>query len=245
MLDSFSIIFGMSTIAALIWLGWAPSDYARRAASPSRLMAAGMAALVGGLFGARLVYVVLHWSHFLSHPLEALALWTGGLSGFGGFIGALAGIWLFARRGKHQFWELADALARPAAIMGAAVWAGCWMTSCAYGLPVDWGILQPDIFGLQAARWPAALLAALAAAGWALVLPRLEEHFSSQTSGQVAGLTVTWLGFTMLGVSLLRADPTILYGGIRQETWGAAIMIGIGSIVWIRRLRTAKGVQPQ
>jgi prolipoprotein diacylglyceryltransferase len=244
MLDSFSIIFGLSTLASLIWLGWFPSDFARRVDTPNRLMAAGLAALIGGLMGARLVYVVIHWTYFQSHPVDILALWSGGLSGFGGLLGAVTGVWFYARGSTPRFWDLVDALSRPAAVMSAAGWAGCWMTGCAYGLPADWGFVQPDIFGRQAARWPTALLAALATAGWALMLPRLEEYLPNRPGGQVAALTLGWLGITMLAVSLLRADPTILYGGIRQETWGAAIVIALASTAWSCRLRTAKGEQP-
>jgi prolipoprotein diacylglyceryltransferase len=244
MLDSFTVIFAISALASLIWLGWAPSNDALQAGSPTRLMVAGTAALFGGLMGARSIYVVLHWGYFQSNLLDIPMLWKGGLSGFGGLIGAAAGAWIYARGAKLQFWTLADALARPAAAMSTAIWAGCWMTGWAYGTPVDWGILQADIFGRQTARWPAALLAALGSAGWALILPWLEKRWSKRINGQIACLTLGWLGVMILTVSLLRADPTILYAGIRQETWAAAIAIMLAIIAWIYRLRTAKEVHP-
>lgn len=244
MLNSFSMIFSLSAIAALVWLGWAQSENARRGVTPVRLMAAGLAALMGGLSGARFVYVALHISYFQNHLVEILALWTGGLSGVGGLIGTVAGIWVFARGARAQFWDLADALSRPAAAMSAAIWAGCWMTGCAYGLPVEWGIVEPDIFGRQQARWPATLMAALATAVWVFILPWIETRFSNRGAGLTASLTMAWVAITMLVVSLLRADPTILYGGIRQETLGAASVLLLASIALIFHLRTEKGVQP-
>lgn len=241
--DSFSTIFGLSAILSLAWLGWAPSDFARQVEGPLRLMMAGVMALLGGLLGARLVFVLLHWRYFQIHPWESLALRSGGLSGVGGALGALAGCWLYSRFRKRGFLDLADALARPAIVMSAAIWSGCWLTGCAYGIPVDWGIIQPDVFGRQAARLPAALLAAAACAGWGLILPWLEPQMAGRPAGLVAGISLAWLGVVMMAVSLLRADPTILYGGLRQETWGAGIVVALAAAMLAHRTKTTKGVQ--
>jgi phosphatidylglycerol:prolipoprotein diacylglycerol transferase len=241
--DSFSIIFGFSAVIALAWLGWAPSDFARQVEMPHRLMMAGLFTLVGGLLGARLLYVALHWRYFQIHLLESFAFWSGGLSGFGGVVGSIAGCWSYSRFLDRSFWGLADALARPAAIMSAALWSGCWLTYSAYGSPVAWGIIQPDIFGREAARWPVALMAAAASAVLGIVLPWLEQRMSDRPSGIVAGLSLAWLAIVMLGASLLRADPTILYGGIRQETWGAGILVVLAAAMLSFRMKTSKGVQ--
>src|SRR5260221_9477919 len=50
----------------------------------------------GVILGGRLGYVLFYKpEHYLSHPLEILQIWTGGLSFHGGFLGVLVGIALF------------------------------------------------------------------------------------------------------------------------------------------------------
>lgn len=240
--DSFTMVFCLSAIASLIWLGWSPSELARRVDTPNHLLLAGSAVLLSSLIGARLVYVVLHWVYFQHHLPEIVALWRGGLSGFGGALGGLVGGWIFCRIGKHSLWMLGDAVALPVTAMSVAVWSGCWLTGCAYGRPVDGGILQPDIFGQEAARWPAALIAACASAVWAIALPWLEKRFNNWPEGMIAAMTLSWLAIIMLGVSLLRGDPTLLYGGIRQETWGAGIMLALALTATFSRISSHKGV---
>src|SRR3989339_250995 len=45
-----------------------------------------------GIVGARLVHVLLYQPHyFIEHPQEIIAVWHGGLSSFGGLIGASIG----------------------------------------------------------------------------------------------------------------------------------------------------------
>jgi phosphatidylglycerol:prolipoprotein diacylglycerol transferase len=56
-------------------------------------------ATLGVVLGGRLAYVVFYNPlHFLSHPLEIPAVWTGGMSFHGGLAGAALAVWLFARR---------------------------------------------------------------------------------------------------------------------------------------------------
>ena len=47
---------------------------------------------------------------YLSHPLEALAVWQGGMSFHGGALGVIAAIWLFARRRRQSILEIGDAV---------------------------------------------------------------------------------------------------------------------------------------
>lgn len=69
----------------------------------SRMFVYDAAALVvvAALVGARLGHVLLYEpAYFIAYPLEIFALWHGGLSSFGGFVGgAAAGLWYIQ---KHK-----------------------------------------------------------------------------------------------------------------------------------------------
>jgi phosphatidylglycerol---prolipoprotein diacylglyceryl transferase len=54
---------------------------------------------LGVILGGRLGYVVFYSpAQFLQNPAEILALWTGGMSFHGGFLGVVVVCWLYARR---------------------------------------------------------------------------------------------------------------------------------------------------
>ena len=66
----------------------------------------------GAVRGGRLGYALFYnTGYYLSHPLEILWVWTGGMSFHGGLIGVVLAVVLFARRSQRRFFEVADFLA--------------------------------------------------------------------------------------------------------------------------------------
>ena len=76
-------------------------------------------ALVGSIVGARLAYVINHFSDFES-PVEIFQVWRGGISLLGGIIGGIAASCLWARRHRISFWKATDAAA-PGLALGIVV----------------------------------------------------------------------------------------------------------------------------
>lgn len=75
-------------------------------------------ALLSGIVGARLVYVLTNWGDYASQPAEILRIDHGGLSWHGGLAGGLLAGWLYAKpRAGAEFWRLAD-LAVPGLALG-------------------------------------------------------------------------------------------------------------------------------
>src|SRR5690606_16903242 len=68
-------------LALLVWQGH------RRDARPLAWLDTGLAALVGGIIGARLVHAAIHWEYFSEHPIEIAEVWRGGLSWQGAVVG--------------------------------------------------------------------------------------------------------------------------------------------------------------
>jgi phosphatidylglycerol---prolipoprotein diacylglyceryl transferase len=74
-------------------------------------------AIVGVLLGARFFHVfVFEFDRYGFDPLAWIAVWRGGLSFHGGFMGALAAIVLFAHRENIPIYSITDRLAVPVAI---------------------------------------------------------------------------------------------------------------------------------
>lgn len=68
--------------------------------------------VLGVIIGGRLGYVLFYQpEYYLSNPLEILKVWQGGMSFHGGFLGVLVAMYLFARKHKLKFWQVADFVA--------------------------------------------------------------------------------------------------------------------------------------
>ena len=73
--------------------------------------------LIGTIAGARLFYVLIYdLKVYLANPLEIFALWHGGLSFHGGLIGAVISGFIFCKKKKIGFYELADIVVIPLAL---------------------------------------------------------------------------------------------------------------------------------
>jgi len=120
----------------------------------------GLWAVIGGIVGGRIGYVLANWRAFSENWLDVIRIWQGGLSFHGAFLGGLLAMVLFARPWRregrpHSFWQLADVVTPGLALGIAFGWAACLMGGCAYGALGEgpgYAVL-PDLFGVQASRF--------------------------------------------------------------------------------------------
>jgi len=108
--------------------------------------------LVGGILGARLWHILtppssmieqgITTAYYLTHPLDALAIWRGGLGIPGAVIGGVLALYLFSRKKGIQFSIWLD-IGAPGLALGQAIgrW-GNFVNQELYGLPTDlpWAI---------------------------------------------------------------------------------------------------------
>jgi phosphatidylglycerol---prolipoprotein diacylglyceryl transferase len=95
--------------------------------------------MVSGIVGARAAYVVSEFDYFRTRPLEILRIDKGGLIYYGGFLGAVAGMILFARNRGERFWSLSDLVVTSLPIGHALGRIGCLLNGCCYGAPCEGG----------------------------------------------------------------------------------------------------------
>jgi len=103
------------------------------------------------IIGARLYYIIFSgrsWSF-----IEAISVWDGGLAIYGGIIGGLLAVVIYALIKKINILKLTDAIA-PALILGQAIGRiGCYLSGCCYGIEVTnpslmWFPLSTQIEGV-------------------------------------------------------------------------------------------------
>ncbi len=105
--------------------------------------------LITGIIGARIWHILtpppsmgITASYYLTHPLEALAIWKGGLGILGAVIGGAIGAWLYMRRHDMSFARWADFLAPALALAQAIGRWGNFVNQELYGAPsnLPWAI---------------------------------------------------------------------------------------------------------
>ncbi|MCD8024992.1 MAG: prolipoprotein diacylglyceryl transferase, partial [Candidatus Gastranaerophilales bacterium] len=93
--------------------------------------------IVFSILGARIYYILLALNYYIKEPLRAFAVWEGGLSIHGAFIGGvLFGIWYFKKR-KLNFFSYADIFAAVLPLGQAIGRWGNFFNSEAFGVPVS------------------------------------------------------------------------------------------------------------
>jgi len=72
--------------------------------------------IIGTIMGARLFAVIFYnLKYYLANPFEIIAIWHGGLSFHGGLVGAALAGYLYCRKKKISFYDLADIVVIPLA----------------------------------------------------------------------------------------------------------------------------------
>jgi phosphatidylglycerol:prolipoprotein diacylglycerol transferase len=66
----------------------------------------------GTILGGRLGYVLFYKPfYYLAHPAEVLAIWQGGMSFHGGFLGVMIALWFYARNRNKRWLDVMDFIA--------------------------------------------------------------------------------------------------------------------------------------
>jgi phosphatidylglycerol:prolipoprotein diacylglycerol transferase len=103
--------------------------------------------ILGVMIGGRLGYVLFYdLGSYIRDPLSIFAIWQGGMSFHGGFVGMLlATIWITRRRGWN-FWQIADLVCVVAPIGLALGRIGNFINGELYGRPtnVPWAMVFPE-----------------------------------------------------------------------------------------------------
>jgi phosphatidylglycerol:prolipoprotein diacylglycerol transferase len=122
----------------------------RRKMDHKLLMDVAMYSLLGGILGARIVYVLVYNpSYYFANPMEVFFIHNGGLSIHGGIIGGLFVGYLFLKKHKLPIWQTLDIVA-PSLILaqgisriGCDVFGGPILSALPWGIEKYGELLHP------------------------------------------------------------------------------------------------------
>jgi phosphatidylglycerol:prolipoprotein diacylglycerol transferase len=124
--------------------------------NPDTVLDLVLAAAVGGIVGARLFYIIGHWSDFMAYKAEIFKVNMEGLVFYGGLLLGLTLALIVGRWRQLRFWTTMD-LAGVCVPVGLAIGRiGCFLNGCCYGKPtgLPWGITYPLSSGIVGPRHP-------------------------------------------------------------------------------------------
>ena len=113
--------------------------------NPDQIKTAALYAMISGLAGARIFYVIHYWADFRNDPVTALYIWQGGLELLGGVFAGAAVMIVYMKIHKLPIRRYLDILAIGLMIALAFGRIGCFLNGCCYGKPADvaWSVRFP------------------------------------------------------------------------------------------------------
>ncbi len=214
--------------------------------------------VIGGVLGARLWHILtpppslvaqgIDTWYYLTHPLEALAIWNGGL----GIVGAVAGgglaLFIYIRKNHLSFLTWTDIIA-PGLILAQAIgrW-GNFINQELYGGPTDlpWAIYideahrLPD-FANYSYYHPTFLYEMiLNLIGMGLLLWLSNRFFTKLRPGDLFMVYLIYYPIVRIFMEMLRLDSSTV-GGVNANQWLMVVVAGLSALTLIgRRLVSPK-----
>jgi phosphatidylglycerol:prolipoprotein diacylglycerol transferase len=214
---------------------------------------------IAGVIGARLWHIFtpppsmtavgLTTSYYLSHPLEAIAIWQGGLGIPGAVIAAVLMLYYLARREDESFLGWIDILAPGAALAQAVGRWGNFINHELYGAPttVPWAITIPAENRLpQYAQFetyhPIFLYESLWMLGTALFLIWLDRQYGKRLKpGDLFLSYLTSYAVIRFMLEFLRLDASLLGAySTNQLVMGVVFLASAGLLIYRHSAKSLK-----
>ena len=193
------------------------------------------AALIGGLVGSRIDYILQNWDK-VSGDLLGNIFSGSGLVWFGGLVGGALGVILWARWRGFLGWQLFDAAAVPLAVGYAIGRVGCQLSGDGdYGTHSDlpWAMSYPDgTVPTTDTVHPTPVYETLAMGVAGVVLWRLRDRFAP---GVLFGLYLIFAGIERFLVEFIRRNEEVVAGLTQPQLISLALLALGVAIVVVRR----------
>lgn len=235
--------YGVMLALAFVVGIWFATRQAKKERIPANtILDLSLVALITGIIGARILFVLLNLDYYSRHPFEMIIFWQGGLVYYGGIIlGVLCAI-LFLKIRRLNIWKVVDSCTPSLAIGQAIGRIGCFLNGCCFGKPVSWGIKFPpgsmvsyeqfsqgliksaneyslSVHPTQLYEGVNALIIFLI-----LILVRKKKKFN----GQLFWLYLLLYAITRFGIEFLRGDDR---GPVFFNLFSISQLIGVGIFI--------------
>ncbi|MXS83905.1 prolipoprotein diacylglyceryl transferase [Nitrosomonas oligotropha] len=197
--------------------------------------------MLGVILGGRLGHVLFYqFGYYLEHPLHTFAIWEGGMSFHGGFLGVFVAMILLARKHKLSWLTVTDFVIPLIPLGLAAGRIGNFINGELWGRHTDvpWGMVFPYVDEFP--RHPSQLYQ-FALEGVLLFIVIWIYSSKPRATGAVTGMFMIGYGVLRSFAEFFREPEDgfmgILTLGVTMGQWLSIPMIlaGIAALMWSRR----------
>lgn len=203
-------------------LGWDPGE----------VVDLSLYAIIGGIIGARIGYVVANLRDFVAVPARVLMIWVdAGLTFYGALLGGAVVAWVYGRRRGWRLGQIADAAAPGLALGYAIAMIGALLYGLNYGRPshLPWAV---TLFGEP--RHPTQLYLMVAALAVFVILMTADR--GAQGAGRLFWLFVLLMAVARVGIEVFM-DSARIYGALTLAQAVNVVAAVFAAAMWLARGR--------
>ncbi|MCX6089721.1 MAG: prolipoprotein diacylglyceryl transferase [Candidatus Atribacteria bacterium] len=219
---SYGVMLGVAFLVGIIYAVRRAPKYG---VTPDAVVEVSVLCIFGAIIGSRLVFVLLNWSLYKDHLIEILMVREGGLTFYGGMLGAILLAVPYMVKKKYSLPALFDVCTPPIALGYAIARIGCYLNGCCYGRVSSFttfplGVQFPFLTGY---RFPTQLYSLVYSLVILFILLRLEKH---QVFRGELFLNYLWLyGIARFLIEYLREEPFSIFGILTSAQFACLIII--------------------
>ncbi len=196
--------------------------------------------LVGGIVGARVLYIAINWDFYSVNLYQILRLDHGGLVWYGGFLAGFLVALFYLWIKKIPFLETADLVSPYLALAHSIGRIGCFLNGCCFGKPTH------SIFGVYFPNrlipiHPTQLYSSIGL--FVIFLALLQWRKRKRFTGEI-GLAYLFLySLGRFGVEFLRGDSLPVWSGLTlAQLISIPLAILSGALLFIFRQKKGQGL---
>jgi len=222
------LFFGtMIMLGVLVALKILYYEAKRKKLNPNKVVDMAMTALLGGIIGARIGYIVFYdLGYYLKSPLQILKINEGGLSIHGGVIGGVIAALVFLKRNKEfRVLEIADLVTPPLILAQAIGRIGCDVYGVAMKTPKFWGIPARGIVYHPAQVYEIVL-------DYILFFYLWRKRKNIEYQGRLFGNYLVGFALIRSTVELFRDNPKL--AGIISVSHILSLLMLLSGLIWLK-----------
>ncbi len=174
--------------------------------------------ILGGVLGARIVFVIENFKFFLTSPLSAILIYRiPGFSFWGGILGGFLALYFLVKRSRMDFWQVADIAS--VGFFAGVIFSdlGCFAGGCNVGIPLKAFFAVPMV-GFLGKRCPVQFIEAFVLTFALLKIWSIAIHFHQR--GKIVSLTFIYIGIVKLLLDPLNENHN------NRILWITSIILG-------------------
>jgi phosphatidylglycerol:prolipoprotein diacylglycerol transferase len=230
--------FGLMVVLAFVAGAWLTvKELRRKEIHPDNFDSYPLLALVGGIVGARLYYLLDHFDRLLRDPVGMIFSGSG-LTWYGGALGGAVAVLGWARHKGQRLWAVCDAFSPGLALAYAVGRIGCHLSGDGdYGPPTDlpWGYsyakgtvpTEPGVL-----HHPTPLYEVLAMGLATFILWKLRTRLRGD--GQLFGIYLVLAGTERFLAEFVRLNDPVAWG-LTVAQWSSMAAVALGVSLFLAR----------